>query len=81
MEQLSLFQENESKAVVIPEDVISPLESSKSVKSKEFKKQQMRWREWVMAVQATHNCSWFEARKLLLVHRKSQTPIVIHIAE
>ncbi|NBJ68886.1 MULTISPECIES: hypothetical protein [Clostridia] len=81
MEQLSLFDQKENKAVVIPEDVISPLESSKSVKSKEFKKQQMRWREWVMAVQATHNCSWFEARKLLLEHRNSQRSIAIKLVE
>lgn len=36
MEQLSLFYEIEKTAIVIPKDVISPLESTKSVKSKEF---------------------------------------------
>lgn len=81
MEQLSLFDEIEKTAVVIPKDVISPLESNKSVKSKEFKKLQKRWREWVMAVQTEHKCSWFEARKILLEYRESQKPIAIRSVE
>lgn len=78
MSQLSLFDDEYSE-VLIPADVISPLECTKSVKSVAFKKVQARWRKYVKAIQVTHNCSWFVARDLLIKHRDSQTPIKLKI--
>jgi len=81
MDQLSLFTETETSETIIPDDVISPLETNKSVKSKEFKKVQERWSKYVKSVQSTFNCSWFEARKILIEHRDKQDPISIRLAE
>ncbi|MGJ9460089.1 hypothetical protein [Oceanobacillus sp. CF4.6] len=80
MSQLSLF-EVEASEVIIPDDVVSPLESNKSTKSKEFKKQQERWSRYVKAVQDSFNCSWFEASKLLISHRDKRESIRIKLAE
>ncbi|MGP4041917.1 hypothetical protein ACTWP4_18745 [Gracilibacillus sp. D59] len=57
-------------AVTIPEDVISPLDCKNSPKSKAFKKVQHRWSVYVKSVQDYHKCSWFEASKKLLKHKK-----------
>ncbi|GGB41507.1 hypothetical protein GCM10011409_18790 [Lentibacillus populi] len=81
MDQLSLFSELDSTEMVIPADVISPLESNKSVKSRDFKKQQRRWSKYVKSVQDSHHCSWFDARKLLIEHRDNQVPIEMRLVE
>jgi hypothetical protein len=73
--QLSLFSESESSEIIIPKDVISPLESSKGPKTKAFKKEQQQWAKYVKAVQDYHDCSWFDARKLVISHRDKQEPI------
>lgn len=80
MSQMSLFDSDQHSEVIIPEDVISPLESNKSVKSKEFKKQQQRWSDYVKTIQDSYGCSWFEARKLLMQHRDNQSPIKARIS-
>ncbi|WP_121615243.1 hypothetical protein [Virgibacillus halodenitrificans] len=77
MEQLALFSDLDTSEMIIPVDVVSPLESNKSIKSKEFKKQQQRWSEYVTSIQVSEGCSWFEARKLLISHRDDQKPIKI----
>ena len=74
MSQLSLFEE-EYQEVIIPSDVISPLESNASPSSKKFKEQQKRWSDYVRAIQDYHQCSWNEARSLLIEHRDEQKNI------
>lgn len=74
MNQLSLF-EDDYQEISISKDVISPLESNNGVKTKEFKKQQERWSEYVQSIQDYHHCSWFEARNLLIKHRDNQEVI------
>lgn len=78
MDQLTLFSA-EKEAVMIPVDVISPIESNKSLNSKEFKKLQERWRLYVQAVQDSFSCSWFKAREILLEHRDQQIPISLDV--
>lgn len=78
MSQLSLFNDEYSETL-IPENVISPLECTKSVKSVAFRKGQERWRKYVKAIQDANNCSWFEARELLVKHRNNQMPIRISL--
>ena len=75
MDQLTLFAGEESTEMIIPKDVISPLESNKSLKSKAFREVQERWRDYVTSIQDTFGCSWFEASKLLTKHRDEQIPI------
>jgi hypothetical protein len=74
MNQLNLF-EDDSQEITIPSDVISPLESTDSPKSKKFKRQQKRWAEYVRPIQDYHNCNWNDARNLLIKHRHEQTPV------
>lgn len=76
MSQMSLFADD-SQVVIIPGDLVSPLESKSGLKSKKFRKEQKRWAEFVRAIQGYHKCSWFEARELLIKHRDEQTPIKI----
>jgi len=76
MSQMSLFAD-EFQEIVIPGDVISPLESKSSPKSKKFRQQQKRWSEFVQAIQDYHKCSWFKARELLINHRDNQKSIKI----
>jgi len=80
MDQLNLFPEEEVMEIIIPRDVLSPLESNKSVKSKAFREVQSQWANYVKAVQNHHKCSWFEARKLVIDHRDKQEPIEIGTA-
>lgn len=81
MEQITLFDDDEMTEIIIPLDVISPLESKKNVWSKEFKQQQLRWKHYVKSVQNTYNCSWFEARKILIKHRDNPEPIRLRLVE
>jgi hypothetical protein len=77
MSQLSLFDAGELAEVIVPKDVISPLECSKGVKTVAFRKVQDRWHEYVKSIQDTKKCSFFEARDLLIKHRDEQVPIKI----
>ncbi|MFA1820571.1 hypothetical protein ACDX78_10370 [Virgibacillus oceani] len=61
--------------IVIPENVLSPLENTAGLKTKKFREDQQRWRKYVKAVEEYHRCSFFEARELVFKHRKSQEPI------
>lgn len=74
--QLTLF-DNEHEEVIIPADVISPLECSKGVKTAAFRKVQDQWSKYVHAVQQFEGCSWFEASGLVVKHRESQEPIKV----
>ncbi|MFD2924195.1 hypothetical protein [Halobacillus naozhouensis] len=77
-EQLSLFGEPEFKSFkkeIIPKNVLCPLECDKSPRSKAFKEVQRVWKAYVNAVEKSHNCSFFEARKLVFKHRDNQEPI------
>lgn len=51
LEQLAFFSDSDTSEILIPEDVISPLESNKRVKSKEFRGLQIRWSSYVRAIQ------------------------------
>ncbi len=72
MQQLSLFDQNRE---VIPQHVVSPLESTKNKNSKAFKEEKEVWRRYVTAVQQSYNCSWFQARRMVMDHRDTQIPI------
>lgn len=61
--------------VMVPPEIISPLESSKGVKTKAFKDQQRQWSSYVRRIQEFHKCSWMEARSLLIEYRDQQKPI------
>lgn len=75
MNQLNLFDELDMTETIIPEDVISPVETNKGSKTAEFREIQRRWHKYTEAIQKTYGCPWLEARKLLIEHRDSQKPI------
>ncbi|MFC4403299.1 hypothetical protein [Gracilibacillus xinjiangensis] len=84
-EQMDLFdflpddlEENQQVIkIIIPEDIIHPLDCIHSLKSKAFRNVQLRWSSYVRAIQDYHDCSWFEATDKLLEHQKSKLPIVM----
>ncbi|RKJ31444.1 hypothetical protein D7X33_40385 [Butyricicoccus sp. 1XD8-22] len=81
MEQLSLFNEKQyeiQEGIIISKSILSPLESTKSVNSKEFREQQLTFSKYVNAIQAYHNCTFFEARDLFFEHRDNQKPIFVN---
>lgn len=76
MSQLNLFQNEDSAVeIIIPKEVVSPLETNKGIKTKEFRQIQLRFSQYVRAIQEQYNCSWFEARKILFEHRDNEKPI------
>jgi hypothetical protein len=60
---------------LIPKDVISPLESKRGVKTKQFREDQQRYCLYIHAIQKRFECSFFEARDLFFKHRDDQEPI------
>ncbi|MDL4842815.1 hypothetical protein [Aquibacillus rhizosphaerae] len=64
--------------VVIPDEVISPLECNHGVKTKAFKQVQEQWRDYVKSIQSYHECSWFKASEMLVEHRDEAKAIVMH---
>lgn len=80
MNQLSLFDEKNDDNVieiVIPKEVISPLESNKRIGSRDFREQQLEFIKYIRSIQYYRNCSWFEARELFFKHRDSYKPIKV----
>lgn len=77
MEQISLFPENEipKEGIIIPKSLLSPLESTKNVNSKEFRTQQLLYSTYVNAIQRYNKCTFFKARELFFEHRDTQKPI------
>lgn len=74
--QLNLFDDVSSEVeVIISKDVVSPLETNKGIRTKEFRNIQITFSKYVRAIQEYHQCSWFEARKMLFDHRDNQKPI------
>ncbi|SFM28795.1 hypothetical protein SAMN04487943_11236 [Gracilibacillus orientalis] len=82
MDLFEFLEDDEEKLdpgieIIIPDDIISPLECKNSPKSKAFKRVQHRWSVYVKSVQDYHKCSWFEASKKLLKHKKEGSPIQV----
>jgi rRNA-processing protein FCF1 len=74
--QLDLFNED-STEVIIPKEVISPLESNRRITSKAFEKEKETFASYVQSIQDQYECSWFEARKMFFKYRENQEPILI----
>ncbi len=86
VEQIDMFdflsEEDEQKAstgivITIPEDVISPLECTKGVKTKEFRNVQLRWKKYVDALHEQDGGSWLAAREKLIRHRDNKEPLLL----
>lgn len=69
--------EPEKEGVIIPKTVVSPLESNKTLNSKEFEREREIFRKYVLAIQSYHKCSFFEAREMLIKARDNQEPIML----
>lgn len=74
-EQMDIFdflsEEDEQEAptgivITIPEDVISPLECTKGLRTKEFRNVQLRWKKYVDALYEQEGGSWIEVREKLV---------------
>ncbi|GIN89871.1 hypothetical protein J22TS1_09220 [Siminovitchia terrae] len=85
-EQMDIFDflsvENEQKAptgieIIIPEDVISPLECTKGVKTKEFRNVQRWWKHYVDALYEQEGGSWIEVREKLIWHRDNKESLLV----
>ncbi|HBZ09144.1 MAG TPA: hypothetical protein DEO65_04540 [Bacillus bacterium] len=63
--------------IIIPHDVISPLECTKGVKTKEFRIVQKRWKNYVDALNEQEGGSWLEAREKLIRHRDNKEPLLV----
>lgn len=82
-EQLSLFEmetdgqstDNTGHSILIPQDVVSPLECKHGLKTKAFRKEQSRFSSYVKSIQDHHKIDWFKARKLFFQHRDTQKEI------
>lgn len=80
VEQLSLFEENSvEESILIPKNILSPLESKEKITSKKFKDRQKVFSNYVHAIQKKYNCSWFEARELFFEHRDREKPITLNV--
>ena len=78
MEQLKLFEEERSEVqVVIPKEIVSPLESKRRLMSKPFIEEREKFTSYVKAIQEQYKCTWFEARKMFFEHRDNQKPITL----
>lgn len=79
MEQLTLFNngEKEFKGVLIPEKVVSPLESKEKLNSLEFNIERDTWNKYISSIKSYHGCSYFEAREMLIKARDRQEKIMI----
>lgn len=67
----------EEKGVIIPQTIISPLESTKTLNSKEFNEEREVFRRYVLAIQSYHKCSFVEARDMLIKARDEQERIML----
>lgn len=86
LEQMDIFdflsEEDEQEAptgivITIPEDVISPLECTKGLKTKEFRNVQLRWKKYVDALHEHDGGSWLAAREKLIRHRDNKEPLIV----
>lgn len=77
MSQLSFFDNEEGEGVLIPDDVISPLESKERLNSEGFNQERDTFVRYVKAIQSYHKCSFFEAREMLLEARNEQKRIML----
>ncbi|WP_313429626.1 hypothetical protein [Siminovitchia terrae] len=86
VEQMDMFdflsEESEQEApagivITIPEDVISPLECTKGLKTKEFRNVQLRWKKYVDALHGHDGGSWLAAREKLIRHRDNKEPLIV----
>lgn len=85
-EQMDIFdflsEENEQEAptgieIIVPEDIISPLECTKGVKTKEYGNVQLRWKKYVDSLYEQEGGSWLEAREKLIRHRDNNEPLIV----
>ncbi|WP_373896347.1 hypothetical protein [Virgibacillus sp. CBA3643] len=76
--QLGLFDDTSSESeVIIPKEVISPLESNRKIMSNPFVEERDTFISYVKGIQRQHNCSWHEARKMFYAYRDKQAAITI----
>ncbi|GIN97852.1 hypothetical protein J6TS1_37220 [Siminovitchia terrae] len=83
-EQMDMFdflsEESEQETltgieIIVPEEVISPLECTKGLKTKEFRNVQLRWKKYVDALHEHDGGSWLAAREKLIRHRDNNEPL------
>lgn len=76
--QLDMFQDVfESEDIIIPTNLVPPHESTHSVKSKLFKELQNTFSFYCHEIKDYHNCTFFEARKMLLDCRDNNETIKV----
>lgn len=77
MTQLSFADvfEKEEKGVLIPEDIVTPLESKEKTNSEAFNRERDTFVKYVEAIASHHGLSFVKAREVFLEHRDEQKPI------
>lgn len=80
MKQIELFEEKDlkkNKGIIIPKEIVSPIESESSINSDEYKLEFFYYKKFLLAIQSRHNCTFLEARDLFFKHRDEGVPIEV----
>jgi len=88
MGQLNIFdtpdgsvvnETDECITVIVSKDLIPPFESKETLNSTAFNEEREVWRNHVLAVADCYDCSFVEAREMLLESRNKETEINMNI--